>query len=120
MAENTKPIGFIGLYAINYINRHSEFGMYIGEKSEWGKGYAKDATQTILNFGFKVLNLRKIKLQLVKSNVSAYKLYEKIGFVKVGEYKEDRFIEGKYEDVILMEIFKSQFITGDMVECSRN
>lgn len=102
--ESNQCIGIIGLYSINWINRTSEFGIYIGEKKEWNKGYAKEATSIILNFAFSILNLRKIKLDVVLENIGAINMYKKIGFKEVGVYKEERFIDCEYKDVMIMEI----------------
>lgn len=104
--EDSKCIGIIGLYNINWINRNCEFGIYIGEKDQWGKGYAKESMIQIIDFAFNVLNLRKIKLDVVKDNQSAIKMYSKLGFKIIGEYKQERFIENEYKDVVIMELLK--------------
>lgn len=48
---------------------------------------------------------RKIKLEVVSDNLPAYNLYKKIGFVETGTNHEDLLIEGKYYDVVMMEMF---------------
>jgi hypothetical protein len=52
----------------------------MGRKSEWGKGYAKEATKKILSYCFDEVELRKITLGVVIDNKSAFNLYKKIGF----------------------------------------
>ena len=44
--EGWKPIGNIGLHEIDWINRHTELGIFIGEKQHWNQGYE--------NAGFKL------------------------------------------------------------------
>ncbi|CEO26533.1 GNAT family N-acetyltransferase [Paraclostridium sordellii] len=105
--EDKKFIGVIGLYNINWIHRTSEFGIYIGEKNQWGKGYAKESMNLILEFGFKVLNLRKVKLDVVVDNIAAIKMYKNLGFREVGIYKEERFIDNEYKDVLMMEFINT-------------
>jgi ribosomal-protein-alanine N-acetyltransferase len=51
----------------------------------WGKGYATEAAQLILSYGFNVLNLKKIIAFAVPQNRSSLKVIEKLGFEKVGE-----------------------------------
>jgi RimJ/RimL family protein N-acetyltransferase len=99
-----KHIGVIGLYSINWINRTAELGMYIGDPEFRGKGYGCDAAACLLRFAKRVLNLRKVKLEVVESNVAAVKLYRNLGFREVGIFLEDRFIDGKFENVLAMEL----------------
>lgn len=103
-SENV-PIGMIGLYDINWIHRTCEVGMYIGNKNEKGKGYGKEAYRLIEGFAREYLNLRKIKLKVVSDNEIAVGMWESLGFEKVGEFKEERFIKGEYKNLILMEKF---------------
>lgn len=105
--SNHDSIGMIGLYDINWIHRTCEVGLYIGEKSYHGKGYAKQAYYLIEKYAKEYLNLRKIKLNVVNNNEKATNLWNALGFNKVGMLKEERFIEGKYMDLILMEKFIS-------------
>lgn len=101
--ENSgEKIGFVGLYDINKLNATCEFGIYIGEKKEWGKGYAKQAYR-LAEKEAKDLGIRKIKLYVVRENVSAVKMYEKLHFREIGFFEKERLIDGVYHDVIIME-----------------
>lgn len=101
---NDKPIGFIGLYDINKWNGTCELGIYIGEKDEWGKGYAKRACLLIENLA-REIGLRKIKLFVVEDNIPAVEMYKKLSFRTVGVLIEERMIENKYHNVLIMEKF---------------
>lgn len=103
--NNESPIGMVGLYSINWIHRTCEVGLYIGDKDSHGKGYAKESYSLIESFAKDYLNLRKIKLTVVKNNDSAVNYWVSVGFEKVGILKEERFIKGKYMDLIIMEKF---------------
>src|SRR5690625_1829038 len=99
------PIGMIGLYGINWIHRTCEVGLYIGEETARGKGYAKEAYRLIEYFAKAHLNIRKIRLNVVYDNESAASLWNSLGFEQVGIFKKERFINGGYMDLILMEKF---------------
>lgn len=103
--ENEKKIGFIGIYNISNIHRTCNLGLYIGEKDEQGKGYAKEAYLALERFAKNYLNLRKINLDVVEENEKAIRLYEKLGFNICGKYNKERYINGEYKDLIIMEKF---------------
>lgn len=103
--QRDKPVGMAGLYGINWIHRTSEIGIYVGDKNATGKGYGKEACILMENFARDYLNLRKIKLNVVGENNAALKMWESLGYKKIGEYIDERFIEGEYKNLVLMEKF---------------
>lgn len=114
--KDADAIGMIGLYGINWIYRTCELGVYIGEPEQHGKGLGSEAYWLIEEFAVRYLNLRKIKAFVVSDNNSAVHMYEKLGFGKAGELKEERFINGKYCSVYIME----KFIGGDCPKTKMN
>lgn len=100
-----KPIGMIGLYNINWINRVAEIGLYIGDTDEHGKGFAKDAYFLLEDYTIDFLNLRKLKLNVVESNNKAKIMWEKFGYKEVGKLSMERYINGTYQNLLLMEKF---------------
>ena len=105
ISEDNKKVGFIGLYNISDVHRTCSLGIYIGEKDYWGKGIASKAYTALEDYAKRYLNIRKIRLDVVKDNVGAINLYKKLKFETCGEYKKERFIDGEYKDVVLMEKF---------------
>ncbi len=75
-----KHIGNIKIDPIDLISNSGEYGIMMGDKNEWGKGYAKEASLTIIRYCFDVLKLKKITLGVIEENINAVKLYEKLGF----------------------------------------
>ncbi len=105
--EDNKHIGNIKIDGINRLHSFAEYGILMGDKSEWRKGFAKEASITILNHCFNRLNIRKINLGVLNENKGAIKLYEQLGFKTEGCLKKHIFSNGEYKDVIRMAIFKS-------------
>lgn len=102
---NDKPIGFIGLYSIHNIHRTAELGIYIGEVEEQGKGYAYEAYRVFEDFIRRYLNIRKLKIYVVAKNESAVKFWYKCKFKDVGRLSKERYIDGKFLDLLIMEKF---------------
>lgn len=100
-----KAIGMVGLYDIHWIHRSCEIGAFIGEVNAQGKGYASEACFLLEKYAKEYLNLRKIKLKVVADNKKALSMWLKLGYEVVGTLKQERFIKGKYYDLLLMEKF---------------
>lgn len=105
--QNTRniPIGLIGLYSINWIHRTAEVGIYIGDSKSRGKGVASAALHQLENFAVEYCNLRKLKIYVVKDNEKAVNFWGKHEYKQVGCLSQERFIKGKYCDLIVMEKF---------------
>lgn len=101
-----KHIGNIKIDPINWHNKVGEYGIMIGDKAEWKRGYANEASQRIIDFCFsKEVGLRKIMLGVAKENVKAMALYERLGFVIEGEYRAHAFFNNKWCDTYRMAKF---------------
>ena len=107
--ESDKLIGGIGLHELDFINGNATYGIYIGDKSFRGKGYAKEATELILDYGFNILNLNNVNLNVYEYNEKAIRLYEKLGFNLIGRRRKAKQIAGKRYDVLLMDILAEDF-----------
>jgi [ribosomal protein S5]-alanine N-acetyltransferase len=107
--ESGKHTGNIKIDPVNTIQGLGEYGIMMGERSEWGKGYAKEASQLVITYCFDVLQLRKITLGVIEDNTAAVKLYESLGFVTEGVYRYHGKYAGKYCHDLRMALFNSNF-----------
>jgi RimJ/RimL family protein N-acetyltransferase len=110
LVESKELIGITVLRDINMINRVAEFGIYIGNTAERGKGLSKEATINTLFFGFFNLNLNRISLKVLEENTPAIKLYETIGFISEGKLRNNVFKNGEYKSELVYSILKDEFI----------
>ncbi len=105
------PIGSVYLRDIDLKNEKAEFGIFIGEESERGKGYGRQAAELICGYGFSKLGLNKITLRAFPYNVEAIKMYRTVGFKQEAYFKQDVKIDGKFEDMIHMAILSTEYMT---------
>lgn len=103
-------IGNVGLSCISWEDRRALFGIFIGEKKYWGKGYGTDATRAIVRFGFDQMNLNRIELQVLADNERGIHCYEKVGFVREGVMRQHRYREGRYVDMVFMSILRDDYL----------
>jgi [ribosomal protein S5]-alanine N-acetyltransferase len=108
--QNGELIGVCGLTNIDSVNMKAELGYWIG-RDYWGKGYANEAMQLIMYFGFKNLKLNKIYAHVFGSNERSIKLLERLGFSQEGLLKEDVFHAGvgRFMDAFSYSILKKEF-----------
>jgi RimJ/RimL family protein N-acetyltransferase len=107
--ERWKLIGSCGFFNLDQRNRSSEFGIMIGEKSYWNKGYGTESVRLLCQHGFNTLNLNRIYLRVFENNPRAIRAYEKVGFSHEGRQRQAEFRDGKYIDIIVMSMLKDEF-----------
>lgn len=100
--------GNCGLFDFDEHARSAEIGIFIGQKSLWGKGYGCEAMRLMTRHGFLQLNLNRIFLRVFETNPNAIHCYEKAGFKHEGRLREAHFLDGRYIDVLIMSILKSE------------
>lgn len=88
LKDTNKHIGNIKIDPIDDETRAGEYGILMGDKQSWGKGFAKEASYRIIKYCFEELKLLKINLGVIEDNLKAVMLYKKMGF-KIDEVKKD-------------------------------
>lgn len=106
---DARPIGTIGLHGLDLQNGNAEFGIAIGEKGEWNKGYGTDALRAISDFGFGELRLVRIGLHVYAGNDRARRSYEKAGFHPEGTLRRAHFGRGEHGDVHVMSLLRDEW-----------
>ena len=108
-AKTDKLIGSCSIDGINNISRTATLGIFIGDDEARNKGYGTEVIKLLLDFGFNYLNLHSIQLHVMAFNKRAIRCYEKGGFKEVGRRREAYYLNGKYYDIITMDILKKEF-----------
>jgi diamine N-acetyltransferase len=104
-----RPIGNTSLDHIDPVDRCAEFGIFIGEKDVWGKGYGTEVASLMLEYGFTALSLHNIQLQVLSINERGFRAYKRAGFREIGRRRQGRWIGGKACDIILMDCLSTEF-----------
>lgn len=100
--KTDKPIGSVYLRDMDPKNKKAEYGIFIGEDDERGRGYGTEAALLMSGYAFANLGIHKIYLRVLKENVAAQRSYEKAGFVKEAEFRDDVCMEGVFKTVVFM------------------
>jgi RimJ/RimL family protein N-acetyltransferase len=110
--ESDALIGSTGLHRLDARNRHASFGLAIGARDEWGKGYGTEASGLMLAHAFETLNLNRVWLHVYEYNPRAIALYGRVGFKAEGVLRQDRYHAGRYWDTVTMAILRSDWEAG--------
>ena len=102
------PIGFTGLYNIDYLNRNAESAIIIGEKDFRGKGISKEVLKIVSEFAFKYLNLQLIYANILSSNSSSLNLYRGIGFEEEGVLRKRIYRNGRWHDIVILSLLNER------------
>jgi RimJ/RimL family protein N-acetyltransferase len=103
-------IGNVGLHRISWEDRRATFGIFVGERKYWSKGYGTDATRAVVRFAFDQMNLNRVDLQVAADNERGIRCCEKVGFVREGVQRQHRYRDGLYVDTVFMSILRDEFM----------
>jgi RimJ/RimL family protein N-acetyltransferase len=101
-------IGGVSLEHANPENRSATLGIALGDKTFWNGGYGTDTMRTICRFGFEMMNLHRIELDVYASNARARAVYEKVGFKDEGLRRDALFKYGRYHDLVVMGLIEGE------------
>jgi len=111
LSPGDKHIGNIYLRPINLVSRHAVLGIFIGEQAHRGHGYGHQAISQALTHAFDDLGLERVYFEVLPDNKKAIQLYERVGFKTEGRLRNHVFKEGKFKDVLVMGILRTEFKT---------
>ena len=107
--NGNKAIGSISLNGIHPKDHLATFGIAIGEKDYWNKGYGTEACRLIINYGFEQLNLHRISSTAYSFNERSIRMHLSVGFKEEGRQREAAFKNGKYCDKVVFGLLRKEW-----------
>ncbi len=102
-------IGFCGIFGFHPTAHRCELGITIGDKEHWGRGYGRDAVRLLLDYAFRLRNVRRVWLTTHAANERALRCYRACGFLEEGRLRQHAWSDGGYVDVITMGILREEW-----------
>ena len=96
LASTNTLVGAVGLHPASD-HPHAELGYWIGVP-HWGNGYATEAAEAVVEFGFSSLKLHRIFAGYFRGNDASRRILEKLGFQNEGCSREHVLKWGKFLD----------------------
>ena len=96
----------IGWCCIKISSSNKQVGelKYVFNRNFWRKGYAMEATQAIVNYGFSELKLHRIFATCRPENIGSWRIMEKLGMQREGLLRENNWIRGSWYNSYLYAI----------------
>ena len=106
---DSKFVGHCALFQFDEIAHTCELGITIGDKDYWGRGYGREAIRLLLDYAFRLRNVRRVYLSVNGNNERAIRAYRACGFVEEGRLRAHVWSDGQYVDLVYMGILSDEW-----------
>ena len=101
-------VGGLSYHSRDRKNGVFSFGVVI-DRAHWQKGYAEDAINILLRYGFRERRYQKCNSACVHTNEASIALHKALGFAEEGRVRRRHFFDGVYHDDILIGMTVEEF-----------
>lgn len=107
--ETLEYLGQIDLISINWKNRSALLGIVLAKEAQ-NQGFGSESIQLIQQFVFNSLNLHRLELNVLGTNLKAQYCYKKCGFQIEGCKKDAVYQNGQYVNMVQMAVLKPEWL----------
>jgi len=97
LLEDNRLIGTCGYKEWDTARFRAEVNYALAPAS-WGSGYMREALVAILDYGFHVMNLRRVEGLVDPADTRSHNLLTGLGFRVEGVLREHDFVKGQFQD----------------------
>jgi len=108
LKTNHQLIGTCGLRLDSPDSQQADIGYELAPPY-WGKGYATEAANAMLDYGFRTLRLHRIWSWCIADNHRSSRVLEKIGMRLEGRLRENEYFKEHYWDTLVYAILASEW-----------
>lgn len=101
-------IGQIAYFLVDSKNHFAEIEYCIGSDFQC-KGYATEATKSVIAYGFNEMNLHKVQICTKTINAPSKRVIEKCGFTYEGTLRDYFYMNGEYVGRLYFSILRSEY-----------
>ena len=101
-------VGLIGHNKIDWENRISWLGYWLGEESQ-GKGIMTNSCRALIRHAFTELNLNRINIRCAVENSKSRAIPERLGFQQEGVIRQAERLYDRYVDLVVYGMLKSEW-----------
>jgi len=103
------PFGYFSLSEIDHRNRGCVWGDYLAPDAPRGSGLGLELMMVSLTLAFEELNVHRVVVEAVESNIRAIGLYEKVGFRREGLLRDRARQSHGFVNVVLLGLLRDEW-----------
>lgn len=104
--DDVRPIGVVNVEDADW--RRPELGYWLIPEVH-GEGYGTEAVSLVIEYVFRVYDHPAVGAGAFDFNDASRGLLESLGFTEEGRIRKDRFIDGKYRDMIQYGLLRREW-----------
>lgn len=108
LKSENKMVGTIDFVSWLQKRQRAEVG-YTLSHHYWGQGLMREAAETLIDFGFKEMDLIKVEAPIMLDNKQSQRLAEKLGMIREGVLRKHMIIKGEFVDLAMYAVLKDEF-----------
>ncbi|HKL28669.1 MAG TPA: GNAT family protein [Natrialbaceae archaeon] len=114
ICDDEEPMGVVSLTRSQYgpdetaRSRDAELAYYLAPEFH-GQGYGSDAAETMVEYAFEDLNLRRVSARCGSFNEGSAALLESLGFEQEGRLREASWYRGEYYDTLWYGLLRREW-----------
>lgn len=103
-------IGQAFLKDVDWMHRQAHSGMWIGDRTQWGKGYGSEVVRLRSAFALGELGLERIETSSMTANVGMRRALERSGFRRIGLRTRCSWFAGAWHDEYIFELLREEWL----------
>ena len=106
--DDSRLIGEVSLIWRSAPDLQAETG-YILHPDAQGRGYASEAAQALLAFGFEVMGLHRIYARCDSRNGASERVMQRLGMRKEAHFREHMQVKGRWDEELIYAMLESEW-----------
>lgn len=79
----------------------------------WGQGYMREALRAVLEYGFTLMQLRRVEAFVFPANTRSRRLLGNLGFTEEGLLRDHGFYKGRFWDELIFSLLDDERPPGE-------
>lgn len=104
-----KIAGLIGFHQINWSNRSTSIGYWLGEEFE-GLGLMTESCNAMIHVAFRDLLLNRVEIRVAVKNYKSQAIPQRLGFTKEGCIRQYEWLHDHYSDVYVYSLLAEEWM----------
>jgi ribosomal-protein-serine acetyltransferase len=105
---NGNITGVIGFHGINWSNKSTSIGYWLGEGYQ-GKGIMTKACRAFINYAFGELNLNRVEIRCAVQNYKSRAIPKRLQFINEGTIRQPEWLYDHYVDHVVYGILAQEW-----------